>query len=300
MGFVERILVGYIFQIYFHSHRLVRFVWLLLSTYRFLLILVIAAFEVKYVCLDCTEGVVVADVESVCVLTLPRLRCLVDDVDALRRHAALFRLRGFLTCRRWCRLYQLPCDGLGLVEVWIWGFGSFFLRASHRVEVRHEVVNRLGSVERIWSLRNVLRIGVLCFLLSLRWCLLGAYLLGELFLIKNLELAVGDVTRLFSLFEEQIIARRRMIVFVGVDALDHVFSLEVELHELLQDHNVDRDLTQAYENTARDFFELLRFIPLVSADVLDSVPDFGVCLQNAPNHVFGVIARYLGYCEVAV
>ena len=91
-----------------------------------------------------------------------------------------------------------------------------------------------------------------------------------------------------------------MIVFAGVDALDHVFSFEVELHELLQDNDVDRDLTQAYENTARDFFELLRFIPLMSADVLDSVPDFGVCLQNAPNHVFGVIARYLGYCEVAV
>ena len=91
-----------------------------------------------------------------------------------------------------------------------------------------------------------------------------------------------------------------MIVFVGVDALDHVLSLEIELHELLQDHDVDRDLTQAYENTACDFFELLRFIPLVSADVLDAVPDFGVCLQNAPDHVFSVIARYLGNREVAV
>lgn len=152
LGFVERILVGYIFQIYFHSHRLVRFVWLLLSANRFLLLLAIATFEVEYVCLDCTEGVVVADVESVCVLTLPRLGCLVDDVDTLRGHAALFRLRGLLTCWRRCRFYQLLFEGLGLVEVWIRGFVTFFLRDSHRVEVRHEVVDRLGAVERIWGL----------------------------------------------------------------------------------------------------------------------------------------------------
>lgn len=50
-------------------------------------------------------------------------------------------------------------------------------------------------------------------------------------------------------------------MLVGVDAFDYVLSLEVQRHKFLQDHRVDRNLTQTYENTSHYSVHLGTLVP---------------------------------------
>ena len=76
-------------------------------------------------------------------------------------------------------------------------------------------------------------------------------------------------------------------MFVSVDTLDDIITLKVYLHQLVDDLGVNRDLRKADEDAPCDFSQLLTCVPRMLADLLYTVPDFGVCLQNVFNHISG-------------
>ena len=85
-------------------------------------------------------------------------------------------------------------------------------------------------------------------------CLSDALLMDLCYLaiIKELKLSLVDQPFAIGLFKFEIVARRDVIMLVGIDALEHVVLFETELHQLLQDHSIDWYLREADENSTRD------------------------------------------------
>jgi hypothetical protein len=74
-----------------------------------------------------------------------------------------------------------------------------------------------------------------------------------------------------------------VIVFVRINALDYVLAFKVELHEFVENHGVNRNLTQTDENAANDPLHLFLLVPGMLSDVLNTVPRLGLSLQYVSN-----------------
>lgn len=180
-----------------------------------MLLRTLSALEVKDVGLDCTEGVIIANVEPICVLHLTGLGSLLHDRDPLRWRLLNGRLR--LRLSHTGRLVQQPRNRLGLIEIKVRGFPAallfFSVRATREVQCGHKLVDILGLVERVrcLRLRDMLRCYLsrisLFFILTrvgsdrsiissftvLLQLLLLLLLLGKLLIVKDLELSVFDL-----------------------------------------------------------------------------------------------------------
>lgn len=65
---------------------------------------------------------------------------------------------------------------------------------------------------------------------------------GDLLVIIVLELYFSDISLLRVLLQQEVIDCRRMVVFIGVNALYHIIFFEIHCCELVHYHVVDRDL----------------------------------------------------------
>ena len=66
--------------------------------------------------------------------------------------------------------------------------------------------------------------------------------LRYLSIIKEFKLSLINESFAIGFFKFEIITCCDVIVLVGIDALEHVVLFETELHQLFQDHSIDRYL----------------------------------------------------------
>jgi hypothetical protein len=86
-----------------------------------------------------------------------------------------------------------------------------------------------------------------------------------------------------------------MIVLVCIYAFDCVILLEVVLDKKIQDLCIDRDLREAYENTARNFLNSDLIEPWMLSDVCDLEALLWICVQDIGDEVSGFWGYEFGY-----
>lgn len=89
-------------------------------------------------------------------------------------------------------------------------------------------------------------------------------------------------------------------MLISVNAFDDVLTLKVLLYKFINDHCVDWDLGETNEDSTDDSVHLRALVPGVASDVLDTVSNLWICLQNISDEVFCVFARDLRDCVLSI
>ena len=70
--------------------------------------------------------------------------------------------------------------------------------------------------------------------------------------IEKLKLSLVDQPLTIRLLQLQVVARRDVVMLVGVDALEHVVFLEAKFDQFLQDFRIDWNLGKSNKDASSD------------------------------------------------
>jgi hypothetical protein len=200
-----------------------------------------ATFEVENVRFYCTERVVVANVNAICTLHLAGLWNFLNNRYSLRILLDLW----FMFWDRWWRgLNYLSRNWLSLIKLNTCSFFFFFCPNTSKVKLSKKLVYWLSFIKRI----TVLWMNwFLIIFLTIHFTVMD-----KLFLIKNLKLTFLNLPCLFCFFQQQVITSCSMVVLIRIYTLYHILSFKIQHNKLLQDHRINRNLWQTYENSTNN------------------------------------------------
>jgi len=91
-----------------------------------------------------------------------------------------------------------------------------------------------------------------------------------------------------------------VIVLVGINAFDDVVFFEVKSYQFVKYYNIDWYLGQSNKNSTNYSVKLLRTVPWVPSNVLDTVSHLWIGLENISYHVFRIVTGNFRDCILTI